>query len=115
MLSSDVAELIPFKNSENVGNSGKVTKGRMVAWRVSRREHLPWRAVSGGGAGAVGTGITEDESSRVARSGDLRGPSKEGRVGLEKPRRIAPKHDSNKLINSKQDSDTRCDPIRTTT
>ena len=89
MLSSDVAETMPVKNSENVGNTGKVTKGRMITWRVSLREHSPWNAVRGGATGAVGAGITEGESSHVARSGSLRGPSKEGRVGLEKPRRMA--------------------------
>ena len=80
MLSSDVAELIPVKNSENVGNTGKVTKGRMITWRVSLREHSPWCTVRGGATGAMGAGITEGESLCVARSGSLRGPSTVRRV-----------------------------------
>ena len=80
---------MPVKNSENVGNTGKVTKGRMITWRVSLREHSPWNAVRGGAAGVVDTGITEDDCPAVARPGSLGGPSKEGRVGLERPRRIA--------------------------
>ena len=98
MLSSDVAVTIPARNSENVGTSCKVTKGRMITERVSRREHSPWNAVRGGAAGVVDTGITEGDCPAVARPGSLRGPSKEGRVGLERPRCIDD-DDSNKLIN----------------
>ena len=89
MLSSDVAVTIPARNSEKSGTIGKVTKGRMITERVSRREHSPWNAVRGGTAGVVDTGITEDDCPAVARPGSLGGPSKEGRVGLERPRRIA--------------------------
>ena len=89
MLSLDVGVAIPAKNSEKSGYIGKLTKGRMITERVSRREHSPWNAVRGGTAGVVDTGITEDDCPAVARPGSLGGPSKEGRVGLERPRRIA--------------------------
>ena len=86
----------------------------MITERVSRREHSPWNAVRGRTADVGDIGITEDDCTSVEIRGSLGGPSKEGRVGLERSRRIA-KHDSNKLINSQQNSDTRRGPIRTTT
>ena len=49
MLSLDVGVAIPAKNSEKSGYIGKLTKGRMITERVSRREHSPWNAVSGKG------------------------------------------------------------------
>ena len=45
MLSLDVGEFIDIKNSKKSGLYGKLTKGRMITERVSRREHSSWNAV----------------------------------------------------------------------
>ena len=65
---------IPAKNSEKSGYIGKLTKGRMITERVSRREHSPWNAVRGGATGAVGAGITEGESIARSEIGVPKGP-----------------------------------------
>ena len=45
MLSLDVGEFIDIKNSKKSGLYGKLTKGRMITERVSRREHSSWNAI----------------------------------------------------------------------
>ena len=86
----------------------------LITEGVSRQEHSSWNAVGVRRADIGDIRITEAGRTSVEILGALWGPGKEGRVGLERSRRIA-KHDSNKLINSQQNSDTRRGPIRTTT
>ena len=114
LLSLDVGVAIPAKNSEKSGYIGKLTKGRMITERVSRREHSSWNAVGVRRADVGDIRITEASRTSVEILGALWGPGKEGRVGLERPRCIDD-DDSNKLINSQQNSDTRRDHTQTTT
>ena len=114
MLSLDVDEFIDIRYSRKSGLCGKLTKGRIVTERVSRREHSSWNAVGVRLADVGDIRVTEDCRTSVEILGTLWGPGKEGRVGLERPRCIDD-DDSNKLINSQQNSDTRRDHTQTTT
>ena len=89
MLSKDVGESIAIKYSRKSGLYGKLTKGRIVTERVSRREHSSWNAVGVRRADVGDIRITEASRTSVEILGALWGPGKEGRVGLERPRRIA--------------------------
>ena len=114
MLSKDVGESIAIKYSRKSGLYGKLTEGRIVTERVSRREHSSWNAVGVRRADVGDIRITEASRTSVEILGALWGPGKEGRVGLERPRCIDD-DDSNKLINSQKHSDTRRDHTQTTT
>ena len=98
MLSLDVDEFIDIKYSRKSGLGGKLTKGRIVTERVSRREHSSWNAVGVRLADVGDIRVTEYCRTSVEILGTLWGPGKEGRVGLERPRCIDD-DDSNKLIN----------------
>ena len=98
LLSLDVGEFIDIKYSKKSGLCGKLTKGRIVTERVSRREHSSWNAVGVRLADVGDIRVTEACRTSVEILGTLWGPGKEGRVGLERPRCIDD-DDSNKLIN----------------
>ena len=84
MLSLDVGEFIDVRYSKKSGLCGKLTKGRIVTERVSRREHSSWNAVGVRRADVGDIHVTEACRTSVEILGTLWGPGKEGRVGLAK-------------------------------
>ena len=71
LLSLDVGEFIDIKYSKKSGLCGKLTKGRMVTERVSRREHSSWNAVGVRRADVGDIRVTEARRTSVEVLGTL--------------------------------------------
>ena len=71
MLSNDVGESIAIKYSRKSGLYGKLTEGRMVTERVSRREHSSWNAVGVRRADIGDIRVTEADRTSVEMLGAL--------------------------------------------